>query len=199
MKISVRTLSLALGLLAVSSTGVAAQRGLIPSSMQATCLGTTCERIEFQLNVLGDVFVDHITLTSGDESLWRFGTVLQVLDGQGNDVTAGYGTKLVDGGIELVSHTYSPWVYRSDPLRLTVQMNQFGSRWNLRNEGAVSYTAFGDRESSTNHEAPFNTMGTATVAPEPETWFLLGTGLLALGFLAWRRRDELMDRVNGEG
>lgn len=192
-----RVPSLLLGLLLVAAPGLSAS-DVLSSSMVAKCLGTTCQQVSFTLDIAGDVYVNNITLTIRNDTQWRFGSMIQVLDSKGNDVTSSYGAKITDEGVELLAYTTNGQTpYEQEPLTLIVEMAQWAQQENLYE--MIDYDAFGDQSSPWEpNPTPFTTGGTATVTPEPETWFLLATGLAVLGWVGRRRRLVFEAEGGGE-
>lgn len=183
-----RTLYAAVAMLVlVGASEVQAQSLDLESSMTAQCLGGTCETVQFTLDVVGSVYLDVVRLFADGASLWRFGSVLEIVDGGGNIVTGSFLWGIAGDELTLSAGALLPPFLFAEPLTLTVQMASFDPSGNFL-YGNVDYTANGETDPVFDGNGFFSTAGTVT--PEPGTVFLLGTGLLGLTGAAWRRRKK---------
>ncbi|MEQ9400451.1 MAG: PEP-CTERM sorting domain-containing protein [Longimicrobiales bacterium] len=196
MRAPARVFGLLLALTVFVAPGLSANGTTLSSAMVAKCLGTDCQRVSFTLDIAGDVFVNSIRLTTRDENLWQFGSLIQVLDENGVDITSAFKPpEITSDGVELLAYTAIP--YEREPLTIIVQMAQWSHQGDLFE--MIDYHSFGDRTSPLEpNPSPFLTGGTATVTPEPETWFLLATGLAVLGWVGRRRRLVFETEGGGE-
>ena len=146
--------------------------------MTAHCVDGVCSTVQFSLEVSESSTVDVVRLMSSS-SVWRFGSLLGVYDGNGADVSSSWS----GGGTDMRFTSFS-FFDSPTPLHLRVAMTDWGTTEQLH-DGSLTYTSQG-----------FNGSGQlmslqGQVVPEPSTWILLATGLLGLGFFARRRREGL--------
>lgn len=179
-----------LGLGLATQPALQAQGSLdLNSSMSALCVGGSCQNVQFTLDVAGDVFVDIVRLFSGDASLWKFGSLVKVVDSHGTDVTASFTGAVDAAGLVLTAN--SPAALLSEPLSLLVNMDSWSSSNDL-GMGVLTYTANGELAEPFDGKDLWSTSGTVT--PEPSTFVLLATGLIGLFGVVRKRKGSMIER-----